>query len=488
MDWKKDIIEQTRIIQNFIVEKVANSEADKKITNNDARLLNEALFAVSALLDFCNYEPHNKVILQKTYRFGLDVVYEKLFYYTGYYYSYSKLSKGDLDEQQRALFQVNVNTATAISVFEGYRNGICGIGGSTDEYYIERMPKVIWGLENVLKFSKEEVYIPSLYVIYNLGQSLSLYLKSGHKTYRNSIKNLLNKILELQEKFHALDSVKQILKENTQLNLFKNYQYKNAKYALYEEDFDIKLDIPDLKEFKSENSLRIINSVFYFDKKLFIDLFEYKYEDIVAEISKQRVGLNNFLFVKCLAQYINAKRISETIDFNLQSLQKNKIDFSNHISHVFRNYSQSASVNLTEGDLNMLLNYDDETLREKVANTIENVDPHIIARERKKPHGASEISDMEIPIKLEGKKFYMCMPFKSGVEISSKTVPVNISYQIFRPFLDFDNCIVVFITAKRSSQYLMNYIKKMQSKFGWNISVIEHEELAKLLKMNGELN
>lgn len=34
----------------------------------------------------------------------------------------------------------------------------------------------------------------------------------------------------------------------------------------------------------------------------------------------------------------------------------------------------------------------------------------------------------------------------------------------------------------------MNYIKQLQSKLGWNIAVIENEELAKLLKQNELLN
>lgn len=488
MDVKKDIIEQTRKLQDFIVEKYAKSESGKSISNQEARLINEALSALTSVIDYCNYEPHNKVILQKTYRLGFDIVYEKLFYYAGFYYSYAKISKGDLYEQQSAFFQINVDTATSISVFEGYRNNINGIGGSTDDYYIERLPRVLWGLENVLKFTKEELYIPSLYVIYNLSQSLSLYLKSGHKTYKDAVENLLNSVLELQERFHSLEEIQQVLADNLQLNLFKLYQLSISDEALNKKQRKFELNIPCLKDFKSENTLRILGTVYYFDKDLFIKLFEEKYSDIINEISKQKTGLNTFLFVKCLAQYLSSQNNIENVEFSLHSLQKNNIDFSEHIDTVFNNYYKSAAISLVDGELTKLLAYNDDTLRAKVANTIKGVDPNILARESKKPHGVSEISDMEIPIKLDGKKFYMCMPFKSGVEINGNSVPESISYQIFRPFLHFDNCVVVFVTAKRSSQNLMNYIKRMQSKLGWNISVIENEELAKLLKINGQLN
>lgn len=488
MEVKKDIIEQTKKLQDFIVEKYAKSESGKTISNQEARLINEALSALTAIIDYCNYEPHNKVILQKTYRLGLDIVYEKLYYYAGFYYSYAKISKGDIYEQQTAFFQVNVDTATSISVFEGYRNNINGIGGSTDDYYIKRLPRVLWSLENVLKFSREELYIPSLYVVYNLSQSLSLYLKSGHEEYKEEVEKLLNAVLVLQERFHTLVEVQKVLEDNLQLNLFKFYQLSISAKALNKEDNNYKLNIPSLKNYKSENTLRILGTIFYFDKALFTKLFEQKYSDIINEISKQRTGLNTFLFVKCLAQYLSTQADTENVDFSLRSLLKNKIDFSDYIDKVFNNYFQSASINLVDGELSKLLAYNDDTLRAKVANTIKGVDPNILARESKKPHGVSEISDMEIPIKLDGKEFYMCMPFKSGVEISGNSVPESISYQIFRPFLHFDNCIVVFITAKRSSQNLMNYIKRMQSKLGWNISVIENEELAKLLKINKQLN
>ncbi|MCD7972242.1 MAG: hypothetical protein LUG18_06185 [Candidatus Azobacteroides sp.] len=488
MDLKKDIIEQTKKLQEFIIDKVAKKESTNSISIQDVRLINEALFALSAIFDYCKFEPHNKVLLQKTYRLGLDIVYEELFYYAGYYYSYKGISKGNIYEKQSALFKVNVNTATAISVFEGYKNGICEIGGSTDDYYIERMERVFWGLNTVLKSQREEIMTPSLYVIYNLSQSLSVYLKSGHKAYKENAIRLLREILNIQEKFHSLSIVKQILLKNIKLNLFNLYQFSLANEVL---DLKQPILLPNISSFNNyttENILRILSSIFYFDKKLFIEIFEHKYSAVIHEISINRVGLNNFLFLKCLILYYSITGNQQCIDFSLLPLQKNKIDFSDYINTVFHNYYQSATVILEPEELKKLLEYNDDTLREKVANTIIGVDPNILIRESKKPHGASEISDMEIPIKLSGQSFYMCMPFKSGIEISGNSVPENIAYQIFRPFLHFDNCIVVFITAKKSSQNLMNYIKRMQSKLGWNITVIENEGLAKLLKINNQLN
>lgn len=489
MDVREDLIEKTAEIQDFLISKYLNHESGNKPTSaQDQRLINEALSAITSILDNCEYAPHNKVILQKTFRLGLEVVYEKLFYYSAYYYSYEKIKNGDINDQQSSFFQINVNTATAISVFEGYRNGITDIGGSTDDYYLERMPRVLWSLKLILKENRQELFLPSLYVLYNLSQSLSLYLLSGHNFYKDQVGNLLREVLSWQIKFHSNITVEQILMQNTQLRLFKAYQFYLSEKAT-NKNFS-KIEIPNhfFDDYKTENILRILSSIFFFDKDAFLRVFESKYKAIRDEISNEKCGLKTFLFTKCLAQYISVRGFKDELDFSLKSMQKNTVEFSNHINSIFRNYTSSAYLKLSPDELEQVLLLKDDLLREKVANTIIGVDPHILARESKKPHGVSEISDMEIPIKLNGNRYYLCMPFKSGIEISGKSVPETISYQIFRPFLHFDNCIVVFISAKRCSQNLMNYIKRMRSKLGWNIEVIENEELAKLLKSNDQLD
>jgi hypothetical protein len=122
-----------------------------------------------------------------------------------------------------------------------------------------------------------------------------------------------------------------------------------------------------------------------------------------------------------------------------------------------------------------------------VSQLIIGVDPVILQREARKPHGGFEIADMELPLRLGDQEIRLCIPFKSGQEIKQNSVSEQIAYQIFRPFLHFRNCAVVFITAKKCSQNLMNYIKRMRDQLGWSIDVIEDQELAKLLKVNGLL-
>ena len=78
----------------------------------------------------------------------------------------------------------------------------------------------------------------------------------------------------------------------------------------------------------------------------------------------------------------------------------------------------------------------------------------------------------------------------SEPEITTNTVSEKYAYQIYKPFSHFGNqCIVVFITAKKCSQGLETYIQRMslQNK-QWKVYIIQEIQLCKLLKANNLLN
>jgi hypothetical protein len=158
-----------------------------------------------------------------------------------------------------------------------------------------------------------------------------------------------------------------------------------------------------------------------------------------------------------------------------------------NLGEIFNGYGKISETDVDAEDDRRLNNLSDSELRALLAKVIAGVDPVVLQRESQKPHGSFEIADMELPINVHGESFYLCVPVKSGKEIRSNTVPESWAYQIFRPFLNFGRCGVVFISAKRSSQNLMNDIKRMKDRFGWAIEVIEADELAKLLKINSLL-
>jgi hypothetical protein len=167
--------------------------------------------------------------------------------------------------------------------------------------------------------------------------------------------------------------------------------------------------------------------------------------------------------------------------------EESQINIGRFLASTFRGYSQIPETQISPEELEQLYALKDDRLRNAIASTLVGVDPVYAQREANKPHTGAEISDIELAVEYEGQMYQLCMPFKSGVEIRDDKVPVNIAYQIIRPFVYLPKCIVVFITAKPCSQYLHNYIKQAIATQGWAIGVIEHEALAKLLKINGLL-
>jgi hypothetical protein len=188
-----------------------------------------------------------------------------------------------------------------------------------------------------------------------------------------------------------------------------------------------------------------------------------KYQDIVLN------GL--------LKQLLSDPEIEEALSTSLLKLDLNEI---------FNGYAKIPETDVDAEDIDRLNTFDDNELRALLARIIIGVDPVVLQREAEKPHGSFEIADMEFPINLQGDTFYLCVPVKSGREIRT-TVPESWAYQILRPFFHLQKCAVVFISAKKCSQNLMNDIKRMKDKYGWAIEVIEAEELAKLLKINSLL-
>jgi len=488
MEIQQIFSEQISITQDFLLDKVSESYKNGSMSNHNSRLVNEGLVAIDKILNCDFLQPHDRILLEKTYRHGSDAVHERLNYFSNYYYSYQNVSKGDINAQQTAFIQINADTATMLTTILGFHRHICGIGGSTDNYYVERMPRVLWALEYVLKKQLTEIYLPTLYVLINLSQSLTEYLFSTDNQYKDSAINLLSETVNILDKFTKSKEGNEILTLNTQINLFLKVQRNRINDALGLKNKIETTELDKLPDTKTEHKLRILSSLFHLDKVQFIKLFESELASITDDVYRSRPGLNNFLFLQCLSYYCLLKPFAEGLELNLNPLSNGSIDLIGNLKNIFNNYENSHGEVISEADISLLLSYNDEALRTKLANTIIGVDKGVLERERQKPHGVFEIADMELRIRLNQETYFLCMPFKSGIEIKSQTVPESISYQIFRPFIHLDKTIVIFVTAKRCSQNLMNYIKRMQDKLGWGIAILENEELAKLLKVNGQLN
>lgn len=480
--------EQASITQNLLLDKVAQGNEKGSLSNAESRYLNEALVAIDKVLECDFLQPHDRILLEKSFRYGYDIVHERLNYFSNYYYSYTDIAKGDINSQQIAFVKINSDTSTMLSTVLGYNRHICGIGGSTDDYFVERMPRVLWSIQYIYKNKLSEIYLPSLYVLINLQQALSEYLYCTDQQYKNKSKVLLKEVEELLVEIKETEESKKILENNLQLALFLTTQKLRTNKAL---GLDEPIEVPVITEIpnlKTEHKLRILTSLFQLDKEKYVISFENQLPSLIEDVYRSKPGLNNFLFLQCLSYYCYLKPQFDTIELNLNALTNGKVDVQGNLRNIFDKYEDSHKETISEDEMKLLLGYNDEVLRTKLANTIIGVDKGVLERERQKPHGVFEIADMELRIRLNQETHFLCMPFKSGIEIKTPTVPETISYQIFRPFIHFEKTIVIFVTAKRCSQNLMNYIKRMQDKLGWGIAVLENEELAKLFKVNGQLN
>lgn len=160
------------------------------------------------------------------------------------------------------------------------------------------------------------------------------------------------------------------------------------------------------------------------------------------------------------------------------------VDVGKFLRETFRGYDHILSVDVDQHDLDRVIGMDDGALRIAISKMLNSVDPVEAQREARKPHTSAEIADMEVMVKGDGQLYHLLIPVKSGKEIKGNSVPVEVFYQILRPHLFFEKGIVVFITAKPCSQFLMNYIKQARDRLNWPIGVIEGHELAALLKIN----
>lgn len=275
-----------------------------------------------------------------------------------------------------------------------------------------------------------------------------------------------------------------MMEANLSLLLFhQQYLFFNLKLTNAFLSPSVSID-KDISAISIQQKLRILINWAVLDNSLFLKHFESIFLEI-ERMSSLRI-VDAALIIRIVSIYLSTtSQVPVELTINIQL---EKIDISKYLPVYFKGLNNIANVSITEAELTLLYSYDDNTLRRKVAACLNQISSNEIEREMKKPHGVFEISDMELKIKINGNLVYLCMPFKTGKEIKSSTVSVDVFYQLLRPFFHFSNCAVVFITAKSCSQNLLNEIKRANDKYFFAIEIIENEQLAKLLKRNGELN
>jgi len=167
------------------------------------------------------------------------------------------------------------------------------------------------------------------------------------------------------------------------------------------------------------------------------------------------------------------------------------INIDKIIELIFSEFNKISEVSISDNEINEIYQMDDFKIRKSLVEILKNNDnlsnyvKNMLSFEAKKPHTAFEISDFEFPLNYENNLYFICFVIKSGKEIRRDSVSIDkVWYQIYRPFQELKNAVVIFLTAKKSSEVLKNWIKKHNScNPSQQIVIIEEENFAKLFKI-----
>jgi len=457
-----------------------NLSLDKK------QLLGESALAFASLSRRNIVVPHEMILVLRAFNVGFSVVYdgEALFFYSSYYYAYRDIKNNDVEISQKRLKKTNLDTMAMQLKIKAFEMNLAEIGNSTDDYFFSRMERLLWAIQYIMRNGQEELYLPAIYNLCNVHQTLALYLISQHEEYINETRELFTQVYNLLLDYLKVSFISDIVERNIQLKVFVEAQHF-LHSSIQGTPYTFTISNIGFSRLSPTQALRILTSLKIIDDNLFLTNFELAFGKLASRVN-MLTYLDNALFLRVMADYLTLVNDSEPLEMGLFEPFE-VINLSDYMNRIFNKYDMIATTNVTEKDLIKLNSLKDSDLRIKIANVIKGVDPVVLSRESRKPHGAFEISDMEIPVSFGRHRIYLCIPLKTGREIKEDSVPENVAYQIFRPFLDLKKCAVVFITAKKCSQNLMNYIKRLQNNFGWPIEVIQEKELAALLKVNNQL-
>ncbi|MGF7060919.1 hypothetical protein [Brassicibacter mesophilus] len=412
-------------------------------------------------------------------------VVDKIFYFHSLYKLPQEFYNADSIKVGRATYKVNIDiNIMRLQMREGMVHG-----SSEDEYFFTRGDTgLVRAMNNLLDHCDEiELLVPAFYTVLNYLQAMIEYLQTEPKLYKDEADNLAIKCLSIVKRFVGKQGMTTHIENNFQLNSFLiSTIYKCEEY--YEEELNfVNKEIGDLSDLKS-----VTKKIWAYFSLVSINFQEFKdnfpidfKEEFIDKYIEFKPIEKTILLRNCVA-LLSSKGGVDLTGLSIPVCEEFEINEWFTMNNYFNGYGEHISVELTKGDKEKVLNYNDNELRNAVAQTIINIDKSVIDRENAKPHGVYEISDMELPIK-KGKfesTHYLCMPFKSGREIKNK-VTEDVSYQIYRPFANFGSkAVVVFVSPCEGTEPFYNAIKRAIANLNWTIYTLMGDDLIKLLKYN----
>lgn len=466
---------------NHVNEKVVRNENQEPIAYTVRRNLLEIGEAFFCLINSDLLTKYDEAVIRRSFGECHHLLHEKLIHFGSYNSSYQVLVHGESSQKDEILRRTNIETATMLLSVRGFLIEQVVIGDSTDDYFLERMEKLLKGISYIIEKKISECYLPVFYNLLNLYRTIAIFLKSGHNKYDELLQKRLLQVWDLIEKLKGKAEIKVYLKDNIQLQLFNDYCL-----VLHGDEAIISptISTDSIKDLTITQKTRVALNIVDIGSPNSLPIVEKALKDILAQ--RSIVIPESALVIKLCMEYLKSHNV-ENFELDIQ-VKFEDIDAEAILHKYIKGYDKIGEIDLNNGDLDLLNQYNDEKLRERFASCIQGIDANEIEMEKRKPHGVSEIADMELRIKYGDHKIYWCMPFKSGAEIPGNSVPVKIAYQIFRPFFHLNSCSVLFVTAKKCSENLMNEIKRGKDKFNFSIAVIQEQQLAKLLKINQKLN
>lgn len=484
---------QLHLNEYITAVRTLHSGISKMLAEHTNRLTDKSLFieyalALEWLLKNKFLLPHEEIILRRDYAKIYNYVYDggKIFYFSSFYYSTSAIQSGNEYKIQNSFKKMHFDIMAMLLNIKQNAANHRELGFSEDDCFFDRISYCNQTVRYILNGRLKQFYNPALYLISNLLQTLILYYHSGQHTYRTECHKNIKMLFSTLEQYLKYEDVQEMILHHPPLFYFIYDQLAQCRQILHIEIPFLQKELRIPPHMQHRALLRIMTSLANINAPAFIQFFETEYKNLCNAYEAFNL-LEKVLFVRVVSTYLSSSQaaIPHPIEFNL-SEKMEALNTRRFLQQVFA-LDQIDLTAVSEQQVAALHRMNDQELRLKFSKTIRGVDPLVLQREASKPHGSFEISDMEIQIPFAGRPFFLCMPFKSGVEIRSNSVPVDVAYQIFRPFLEFDTCMVVFVTAKKCSEQLMNYIKKMKDKMHWPIEVIEESTLAALLLLNGQL-
>lgn len=466
---------------SHVNEKVARNENQEPIAYTVRRNLLEIGEALFCLIDSDLLTKYDEAVVRRSFGECHHLLHEKLIHFGSYNSSYQILVHGEALQKDEILRRTNVETATMLLSIRGFLIEQVIIGDSTDDYFLERMEKLLKGIKYIIDKKVSEYYLPIFYNLLNLYRTITIFLQSGHKKYTELLQKRQLEVWDLIERIKKTPEIADYLKGNLQLQLFDEYcLLLHGNEAIISPN----ISLETVEGLTITQKTRVALNIVDIGSPNCLTIVEKALRDILAQ--RTIVIPESALVIRLCIAYLKLHAV-KNFELDIQ-VRFEDIDAEAILHKYIKGYDKIGETDLSDGDLNILNQYNDEKLREIFASCIQGVDANELEMEKRKPHGVSEIADMELRIKYGDHKIYWCMPFKSGAEIAGNSVPVKIAYQIFRPFFHLNSCSVLFVTAKKCSENLMNEIKRGKDKFNFSIAVIQEHQLAKLLKINQKLN